>query len=33
MTGSGAWTNVPQPGIWQALATRNGAEVVTANGF
>lgn len=25
---SGAWTNLPPPGIWQALATRSGGEVV-----
>ena len=32
-TPSGSWTNVPSPGVWQALATRNGAELVTADGF
>lgn len=27
---SGAWTNVPTPGVWQALATRDGGETVDA---
>ncbi len=30
---SDAWTNLPAPGIWQALATRSGGEVIDAAGF
>ena len=32
-TSSGAWTNVPPSGVWQALATRNGGEIVSAESF
>ena len=32
-TPGGWWTNLPQPGVWQALATRAGAEVVSATSF
>ncbi len=27
------WGNLPRPGIWQALATRAGGEVVSADGY
>jgi prepilin-type processing-associated H-X9-DG protein len=29
----GSWTNAPRPGVWQAIATRNGAEVVDSDSF
>jgi prepilin-type processing-associated H-X9-DG protein len=29
----GWWENLPRPGIWQALATRSGGEVVDTGGF
>jgi prepilin-type N-terminal cleavage/methylation domain-containing protein/prepilin-type processing-associated H-X9-DG protein len=30
---SGAWTNVPTSGVWQALATRNGGELIATDAF
>jgi prepilin-type N-terminal cleavage/methylation domain-containing protein len=30
---TGAWTNLPPAGIWQALATRNAGELVDAGGY
>ena len=27
------WTGLPAPGVWQALSTRNGSEVVSADSF
>lgn len=30
---SGAWSNVPPAGIWQALATRNGGEPIPGDAF
>lgn len=30
---TGAWTNLPTAGLWQALATRNGSELVDGEGF
>lgn len=32
-TAANEWTNLPPAGIWQALATRNGAEVLDANAY
>jgi prepilin-type processing-associated H-X9-DG protein len=29
----GWWENLPTPGVWQALGTRNGAEVVNASDY
>jgi prepilin-type processing-associated H-X9-DG protein len=29
----GAWTNLPTPGVWQALATRAGGELIGAGEF
>jgi hypothetical protein len=29
----GWWLNTPTPGIWQALATRSGGEVVSAESY
>jgi hypothetical protein len=29
----GAWLNLPAPGVWQAVSTRNGGEVVGADSF
>jgi prepilin-type N-terminal cleavage/methylation domain-containing protein/prepilin-type processing-associated H-X9-DG protein len=31
--GQGAWVNLPPSGVWQALATRNGGEVVGSDGY
>jgi prepilin-type N-terminal cleavage/methylation domain-containing protein/prepilin-type processing-associated H-X9-DG protein len=33
MTSGGWWQGIPNPGIWQALATRSGGEVVEAGSF
>jgi prepilin-type processing-associated H-X9-DG protein len=33
LTPGGWWTNTPSPGVWQALATRSGGEVVAADAF
>jgi hypothetical protein len=32
-TGQGAWINLPASGVWQALATRNGGEVISTDSF
>ena len=29
----GSWTNLPNPGIWQALATRSGGEAVESGSY
>jgi prepilin-type processing-associated H-X9-DG protein len=29
----GAWVNLPPSGIWQALSTRNGSEIVTGDSY
>ena len=31
MTSGGWWTNLPAPGVWQALATRSGDETIDAS--
>jgi prepilin-type processing-associated H-X9-DG protein len=30
---TGAWTGLPAPGVWQALSTRGGGEIVSQDGF
>jgi prepilin-type processing-associated H-X9-DG protein len=30
---SGAWSGAPKEGVWQALATRNGSEIITSDAF
>ena len=30
---SGVWANLPPSGLWQALASRSGGEVIDADGF
>jgi len=30
---AGWWENLPRPGVWQALATRNGAEAVSSDSY
>ncbi len=30
---AGFWVNLPRPGVWQALSTRSGNEVVDADGY
>ena len=32
-TGGGWWANVPSPGIWQALGTRSGGEVLDSTAY
>ncbi len=29
----GWWVNLPRPGVWQALSTRAGSEIVTSGPF
>jgi prepilin-type processing-associated H-X9-DG protein len=29
----GAWVNLPPPGVWQALSTRAGGEVITGDAY
>jgi prepilin-type N-terminal cleavage/methylation domain-containing protein/prepilin-type processing-associated H-X9-DG protein len=31
--GQGAWVNLPPPGVWQALSTRNGGELISSNAY
>ena len=31
--GQGAWVNLPPSGVWQALSTRNGGEVVGSDAY
>lgn len=33
MSRGGWWVDLPEPGVWQKLATRSGGEVVSADGF
>ncbi len=33
MTSGGWWQGIPSPGIWQALATRSGGEVIDAGSY
>lgn len=30
---AGWWVNLPRPGVWQALATRNGGETISADAY
>ncbi len=32
-TSSGWWVNLPAPGVWQQLASRNGAEVISSDSY
>jgi prepilin-type processing-associated H-X9-DG protein len=29
----GSWANIPTPGVWQALGSRNGSEIVETEAF
>jgi type II secretory pathway pseudopilin PulG len=31
--GQGAWINLPPPGVWQALSTRSGGEVISGDAY
>ena len=31
--GQGAWINLPPPGVWQALSTRDDGEVVGTDAY
>lgn len=32
-TPAGWWQNLPRPGVWQAIATRNGSELISADSY